>query len=375
MKKVAVVIPYYHSDLSDLEQIAFSQCLKILYRYPIVLVVPDNMKESEYPTGHEVILMKVPSQWLQSISTYNNMMLDVRFYSRFLEYEYILIYQLDAFVFKDELERFCDMQYDYIGAPWTRGIWYFKNVKECLWVVGNGGLSLRNVKASINVLRKHSSAFWKIQEDIYWAIHSSKDFRVAPIEVARQFSIEENVRKMIALNGGSLPFGCHAWTLYDFAFWKPFFEKEGYNIRREFTGGIDKEIENEQRNLLLVPEKIVCEAFNQLTHMEKNIYVWGAGNIGQEFILFLRHFDFSVKCVDSDEKRWGKYLWDVRVDSPDILRKVEKKVLIVITTVRALVKEEIRKQLSYMGFYHGKDVFFYDEVRDMILRLEREKIT
>ena len=35
----------------------------------------------------------------------------------FLEYQYMLIYQLDAFVFEDKLDYFCELGYDYIGIP------------------------------------------------------------------------------------------------------------------------------------------------------------------------------------------------------------------------------------------------------------------
>ncbi len=43
-------------------------------------------------------------------------MMDNTFYKQFLNYEYILIYQLDAFVFKDEL-NYCSQGIDYVGAP------------------------------------------------------------------------------------------------------------------------------------------------------------------------------------------------------------------------------------------------------------------
>lgn len=44
-------------------------------------------------------------------------MLEADFYRRFGKYKYMLIYQLDAFVFSDKLLDFCEMGYDYIGAP------------------------------------------------------------------------------------------------------------------------------------------------------------------------------------------------------------------------------------------------------------------
>ena len=63
----------------------------------------------------------------------------------------MLIVQTDAWIFKDELQKWCNMEYDYIGAPWCH---LCKNVHNCNYeevadqksIVGNGGLSLRYIK-------------------------------------------------------------------------------------------------------------------------------------------------------------------------------------------------------------------------------------
>ena len=121
MKKVAVVIPYYHSVLTELEKVSYLQCLKKLSNHPIILLVPDDMPESEFPRERKVLFEKVPASWLKSLETYNQMMVNENFYLRFCDFEYILIYQLDAFVFSDRLYEFCEYGYDYIGAPLIYG--------------------------------------------------------------------------------------------------------------------------------------------------------------------------------------------------------------------------------------------------------------
>ncbi len=75
--KVAVVIPYYHTKLNEIENISFRQCLKVLYGYPIILVTPDTMKKTDYPKGYDFDIIKVPSKWMQSVETYNQMMLNI----------------------------------------------------------------------------------------------------------------------------------------------------------------------------------------------------------------------------------------------------------------------------------------------------------
>ena len=72
-ERVAVVIPYYHSDLSDLEKISFHNCLSILGEHPIILVVPEKIPQERYPLKEGVSYEVVPNEWLKSVDTYNEM--------------------------------------------------------------------------------------------------------------------------------------------------------------------------------------------------------------------------------------------------------------------------------------------------------------
>ena len=105
---------------------SLAQCIKVLANYPIFFIVPDNMQKKDYPTLSGVRFQRVPKEWMTSIAAYNQMMLMQGFYELFEKYTYILIYQLDAFVFSDQLSEMCKYGYDYIGAPWLSG--YFRDV-------------------------------------------------------------------------------------------------------------------------------------------------------------------------------------------------------------------------------------------------------
>lgn len=89
------------------------------------------------------------------VNAYNKLMLKREFYNRFKIYRHILIYQLDAWVFKDELLKWCSYNYAYIGAPWfsddkpLTGLPHFMGI-------GNGGFSLRDVKKHLRILSKLS---------------------------------------------------------------------------------------------------------------------------------------------------------------------------------------------------------------------------
>ena len=272
---MAVLVIVYQNRLSDLEKISLNQCMKVLKNYPIRLVKPASLDLSGWPAGiaslpHE----NFPDKFFKDIGAYSRLLISSEFYKRFLQFEYILIYQLDAFVFKDSLQEWCSKGYDYVGAPWFEN---FSNDQPNahLTGVGNGGFSLRNVKAHLRVLHSFSyltpprenwqrrvlskprgvqwltetigffldlwvrnNTFWPLNsfrgfEDQFWGLIAARNFRwfkVAGIQEAMHFSIEMQPRRVYAMNHYQLPFGCHAWWKYDFGFWQPHIKECGYHL-------------------------------------------------------------------------------------------------------------------------------------------------
>ena len=135
MKKVCVVIPTHQKKLVVDDERSFLQALKVFKNREIKVVIPDNI-DDEYYKSHNVEIIKVNSKWMESKVAYNRMSCDKNFYMLFEDYEYILVYETDAWVFEDRLDYFMDMEYDYYGAPWP-------HLSD---KVGNSGFSLRNVQ-------------------------------------------------------------------------------------------------------------------------------------------------------------------------------------------------------------------------------------
>ena len=200
-----------YRELDELEKISLDRCRKVLGRYPIIFVAPAGQKFPYIEPGDAVV--EFPAENFRSVKTYSRLMLSPNFYATFADFEYILIYQLDAFVFYDALEEFCSLGWDYIGAPWP----YLAKVDEKFLRVGNGGFSLRKVKACHELLTQRGdivSQFADLNEDAILSYCGARDdcnFHVAPIEVAYKFSMEHSPERCIRKNGGNLPFGCHAW--------------------------------------------------------------------------------------------------------------------------------------------------------------------
>ncbi len=265
MKRVAVVIPLYKSSLSNYEHIALKQCQNILGNHPQIIVKPNTLIFQQGVLSSGFSIINFDDSYFKSIEDYNRLMMSAEFYEAFLNFEYILIYQLDAFVFKDELNYWCSQGYDYIGAPWIRktydqpwfkvwrlktrifikkrllGLLLQKNSKYAIEnEVGNGGFSLRRVakfhqistemaNEIIFYLSKNSHYF---NEDVFWSVEvnrQQKKLKIPSIKIGLQFAFEIPPVKTTHLNSTNLPFGCHAWHKYT-DYWRPVFKTMGVKI-------------------------------------------------------------------------------------------------------------------------------------------------
>lgn len=244
---VTVVIPIYKTNLSETEKMSLNQCLKILGDYNIVFIQPENLDASSI-NFNKIKSEKFPKEYFVNVFGYNSLMLSEIFYERFLYSKYILIYQLDAFVFKDDLLMWCNKGYDYIGAPWIASpntllkrvisIFNSKRKKErskIFFEVGNGGFSLRNTEKSYKIAKefkkevsenlKRKKMDFHVMEDVFWSITVPKhfsDFKIPEYKEALNFSMDRKPNLALKLNNNNIPFGCHGFEKPKVkAFWEP----------------------------------------------------------------------------------------------------------------------------------------------------------
>jgi hypothetical protein len=146
----------------------------------------------------------------------------------------MLIHQLDAYVFKDELEKWCDKGYDYIGAPKLK-LKFLKEKNPFVMpifepILFNGGFSLRRIKPIIKFLKVYNTFIpaWPANEDSLFSIYHKRAFplrfmlKLPTWKEGLSFAFEKNPQISYGLQGESLPFGCHAWEKYNPSFWKKF---------------------------------------------------------------------------------------------------------------------------------------------------------
>lgn len=271
IKQVVILIPIYSNKMTICEIISLKKAIEVFNSQTIIFVAPEGLDVAKY---NEIIYMQHKDYSFKYFSTtffdgivgYNRLMLSIDFYECFVEYKYMLIYQLDAYVFNDQLSYWCELEYDYIGAPWIVNT---ENKLEIEKFAGNGGFSLRKVSSFINVLKaknkivlnpiqllseysqmgivqffrkipliivrffgyRNNTNFYiesnKKKEDVFWAFYapmidenfiSIKGFNAIP------FAFDRFPSYLYNLNENRLPFGCHAWNKNEKEFWKRFIQ-------------------------------------------------------------------------------------------------------------------------------------------------------
>lgn len=240
MEKVKIVIPMYKEEISRLEKISLDRVVEILGKYPIVVAKPRSLDLRRALEPYPMLsTIDFADEYFLGIAGYNRLMLSTDFYSAFTDTEYILIYQLDAYVFEDCLTDWCDKGYDYVGAPWLKKpayrlpvvstyrrlqYWWMKtrnkpSKQDLYGKVGNGGLSLRKISSFLRVIENQKEEvdfyanherFHLFNEDVFWAT-KPVGFSYPTEMEALKFSFDKYPAFCYHLNGYRLPFGCHAW--------------------------------------------------------------------------------------------------------------------------------------------------------------------
>lgn len=239
---IAIVTPLYKKKPSAAELASLEHSFGVLWKRKRFIVAPDALDLFEYEDvlqGCEIIRLK--ARHFESVATYNCLMLSKYFYKLFDAYDFMLLLQPDAIVFRDELDNWCERGYDYIGAPWPNGWdippfyfrYYFLINRYLPWFnrpirkyVGNGGLSMRKISSALDTLDKYwlAARIWAANEDLFWALYSRN---VPGVKEASMFALEQEPFIYYRANGNLLPVGCHAWEKYEPEFWQAQFQLEG----------------------------------------------------------------------------------------------------------------------------------------------------
>lgn len=184
----AIIIPIYKPTLNCVEEIALNRLKNVIgTSRDIYLIAPDNLDTTAYDNIYGIHLNTIyfPQYYFESTATYSHLCLNYNFYNEFSDYEYMLIYQLDCYLFSDEIDFWCSKGYDYIGPPilstdcgWNTVV-ETVNGKKYKPMVGNGGFSLRKIE-TFKYLTQPDGEFYRVsgvtQEMINQVVYEDKYF-------------------------------------------------------------------------------------------------------------------------------------------------------------------------------------------------------
>lgn len=264
-----MVIVAYRPQLTPLEELSARQCLDVLGRHPVFVVAPEGLSLPPLLAGLQDV--RFPAHHFTGITAYSALMLSQDFYRPFRDFRYMLIHQLDVFVFRDELLDWCARGYDYIGAPWLDETWpnepdirqglpFWTRSRLFRWLppldhrVGNGGFSLRKVDTmhrALGWLRRTRRAWGGRNEDGFWSIALPECwwpwYRVPPVSEALAFAFETTPSLCYERNGRRLPFGCHAWERFEPEFWHPHLAAAGRPFDLDAVQRMERRIRHSER--------------------------------------------------------------------------------------------------------------------------------
>src|SRR5262249_50745689 len=153
------------------EAISWRRCLEVFPTTPIAIVAPEGLDLGAYLPAERaasrlVHVVRFDPGFFRTAEAYSRLLLTADFYRAFASYEFMLVYQLDVFVFRDELAAWCARGWDFVGAPWIGCEWLAE--LKVQWpaatrdnVVGDGGFSLRRGAGGPEVpAQKARGALW-----------------------------------------------------------------------------------------------------------------------------------------------------------------------------------------------------------------------
>jgi hypothetical protein len=280
-----ILIPIYKLVPARLERAAVERCLYVLRNYDFVFLHKQSISKEQIVSTYSVALSQVLSYTflpveddiLRSAKTYNHFMLSLSFYNRISRWDFVLIFQDDAWILSGNLDKWLNKSFSYVGAPWCR---HLGPDPYCVVTgVGNGGLSLRNIKHMKRILHSpqyylhpvlsvhelissvgllcgygtcHSCLFpvvfiarlirlfsalflypfgvcnnlsylasKRYNEDVILGLMAKRVFpwlHIPDISEAAHFSIETNPAEVVEAFGVDVPFGCHGWQKHNSRF-------------------------------------------------------------------------------------------------------------------------------------------------------------
>lgn len=271
---VVVTIPVYRETLSADEERSFRRsCAVYGKKYSVVAFAPESVDMAVYVAIFpDLKIERFPDSYFRSIGDYSRLLLSEEFYERFADFEWLLICQLDVWVFRDELEYWCSCNIDFLGAPIPAR--HDPGIKRDsdLYVSGNGGFSLRKISATLDVLRAGNVKMYTLKQLFSFFLNHlrSGDLIKALIPLGRMMGINNSREHCLRMLGEQGACEDMVFRLLFFAKISPYLTFASVETASKFAldGGS------------------VWRFFNQTSHIPSALHAWHRDE-GREFMKFL----------------------------------------------------------------------------------------
>jgi hypothetical protein len=272
-KKLVINIIHHTNELSNLELKNLQNLLNLnKSKYDVVFTLPIWCKETKIVQEFKQVRFHfVDNKILNSNKSYNKFLISKEYYINFKNYNYLLLYQLDTWVFSLQLENILLNEFDFIGAPILSEDRHFpiEIIDGC-----NGGVSIRKVDTFIKILDREyifslydlyshigfgnkinqpfkrllkilfsrfifftkPNVLWPfhLNEDLFWTViipNKFSDFKISDFKTSMHFCFDQEPQFLYNLNNNELPLFAHAIEKYDFKFWEPFIQINDNHIK------------------------------------------------------------------------------------------------------------------------------------------------
>ncbi len=260
MKKYAYVLIHHNDKLRHIEKNNLERIYKNI-KAEIYFILPNKCRYSDlifqFP---QIQFIFIDNKYLSNSKAYNKYLVNPMFYKLFVNYEYIILYQLDTWQINFNHEKFLENEYDFIGAPFIsedrhNGIKFangrnggvsVRKIHSCLKILSQKNIlfSLNNVfkiigygnklKRPLKTLFKKYFSFiflysvdrkiwmWHLNEDIFWSVIVPQKFpwfKISDLATSLNFCFDQEPEFCYEHNKNELPTFVHAIEKYDFKFY------------------------------------------------------------------------------------------------------------------------------------------------------------
>lgn len=373
MKKCIIGIPIYKDNLNDTERISLQRISQCFKNEEIVFIAPISLKFDFTDILSDYQVLHFPNCFFSNRRSYSQLLLSTTFYESFKNYEYLLICQLDVFVFSNRLNEFCNLNYDYIGAPM-----YFPFGAS----VGNGGFSLRKITSCIRMLKMRDQIYfnnpWQLSLEMmedqffsYCGLKKKLNFMVPSVELARKFSLDACFEVEEKKDKKNVPFAIHKFNFISFS-WKQKISELGFNLpevtlkeRKSFKKDVEQmKICFWEYELYKSPNLLKVKASFKKVFSLKVVALWGYGTNGNRCQNLFNLAGIKISCIYDNAFSYTKYENGTLYTSFD-QTGLKGNTPILIST--SYYEDEISNKLIDLGLKKNQDFFLFSEIEEKVL--------